>query len=278
MPRSRSARNSADGLATSRRPAPVISNTPISSVGPKRFFTARRMRNWWRAVALEREHGVDHVLDHARAGDLAVLGDVADQDDRGAASAWRSGSAPAPSRAPGSPCRAPTSTVSVHMVWIESMTTSARRLALRQRRDDVLDRWSRRRARPARRRGRAARRAAAPARPPPRRRCRRRGAPALRERGGGLDQQRRLADAGIAADQQRRAAHEAAAGDAVELGDAGGQARRLVASRRSSGSSAKTRPLRARARRGPPPGRRAAPSSTMVFHSPQASQLPCQRP
>jgi hypothetical protein len=33
-------------LVTSRKPAPVISNTPISSVGPKRFFTARRMRNW----------------------------------------------------------------------------------------------------------------------------------------------------------------------------------------------------------------------------------------
>ena len=37
-----------------------------------------------RAFALEREHGVDHVLDHARAGDLAVLGDVADQNDGGA--------------------------------------------------------------------------------------------------------------------------------------------------------------------------------------------------
>ena len=44
---SRPARNSADGFVTSRRPAPVISNTPISSVGPKRFFTARRMRKWW---------------------------------------------------------------------------------------------------------------------------------------------------------------------------------------------------------------------------------------
>ena len=31
------------------------------------------------ALALEIEHGVDHVLEHARAGDLAVLGDVADQ-------------------------------------------------------------------------------------------------------------------------------------------------------------------------------------------------------
>ena len=31
------------------------------------------------AVALEIEHGVDHVLDHLGAGDLAVLGDVADE-------------------------------------------------------------------------------------------------------------------------------------------------------------------------------------------------------
>ena len=37
------------------------------------------------ALALEVEHGVDHVLDHARAGDLAVLGDVADEDDGDAA-------------------------------------------------------------------------------------------------------------------------------------------------------------------------------------------------
>ena len=42
-------------------------------------------------------------------------------------------------------------------------------------------------------------------------------------------QQRRFADAGIAADQQHRAAHKAAAGDAVELGHAGGQARGLMA-------------------------------------------------
>ncbi len=35
------------------------------------------------AVALEIEHGVDHVLDDARAGDLAILGDVADEHDGG---------------------------------------------------------------------------------------------------------------------------------------------------------------------------------------------------
>ena len=34
-----------------------------------------------RAFALEGEHGVDHVLDHAGARDLPVFGDMADQDD-----------------------------------------------------------------------------------------------------------------------------------------------------------------------------------------------------
>ena len=33
------------------------------------------------AVALEREHGVDDVLEHSRAGERAVLGDVTDEDD-----------------------------------------------------------------------------------------------------------------------------------------------------------------------------------------------------
>ena len=80
----RSPRNSSDGLATSSRPAPVISNTPISSVGPKRFLTRAQDAEVVAAFALEIEHAVDHVLDHPRAGDLPVLGDVADEDDRGA--------------------------------------------------------------------------------------------------------------------------------------------------------------------------------------------------
>ena len=44
---SRSTRNRPEGLATSRSPRSVIANTPISSVAPKRFLTARRMRNAW---------------------------------------------------------------------------------------------------------------------------------------------------------------------------------------------------------------------------------------
>src|SRR5436190_19353942 len=49
-----------------------------------------------------------------------------------------------------------------------------------------------------------------------------------RERGGDLDQERRLPDAGVAAEQQHRATYEAAAGDAVELGDAAGEPRRVM--------------------------------------------------
>jgi len=50
-----------------------------------------------------------------------------------------------------------------------------------------------------------------------------------RHQAGGLRQQRRFADAGIAADQKHRASDKTAAGDAVEFGHPGGQARGLVA-------------------------------------------------
>ncbi len=53
------------------------------------------------------------------------------------------------------------------------------------------------------------------------------GGAAAGEGGGGLEEEGRLADAGIAADEDRRSRHEAAAERAVELGDAGEGARRL---------------------------------------------------
>ena len=83
-PRSRSDRNSSDGLATSRRPdAGHLEHADL--VGRAEAVLHRAQdAELVRAFALEREHRVDHVLDHARAGDLAVLGDVADQDDGGA--------------------------------------------------------------------------------------------------------------------------------------------------------------------------------------------------
>ena len=57
------------------------------------------------ALALEVEHGVDHVLDDARAGDLAVLGDVADEDDRGAAALGEGDELVGRRRGPGRPSR-----------------------------------------------------------------------------------------------------------------------------------------------------------------------------
>ena len=65
-PASRSARNSADGFGTGTRPRSAISNTPISLAAPKRFLTARRMRNWWAdgvdpAVADPDRHQLDQV-------------------------------------------------------------------------------------------------------------------------------------------------------------------------------------------------------------------------
>ena len=166
------------------------------------------------------------------------------------------------------------STVSVHIVWIESMMMRRGGLPSRHGRDDVLDRCLGRKF--DRRLGEAE-----PLGAQPHLRDRffardvDRAVAGLRERGGGLDQQRRFADAGIARHQQHRAAHEPAAGDAIELGHARG---RRGASWVSpvSGSSANTRPLRAER-----PGRprsAAAPSSAIVFHSPQDSHLPCQRP
>ena len=120
------------------------------------------------------------------------------------------------------------STVSVHMVWIESITIRRGTGAFRQRRDDVLDRGFRgelhRRVGKAKTLG---------AQPHLRHRLFAgyvdRAMAGPRHQAGGLRQQRRFADAGIAADQQHRAADKTAAGDAIELGHPGGQARGLNA-------------------------------------------------
>ena len=59
-------------------------------------------------VALEVQHGVDDVLEHARPGDRAFLGDVTDQQHRSASCAWRGASAAPRIRAPARPSPAPT--------------------------------------------------------------------------------------------------------------------------------------------------------------------------
>ena len=62
--------------------APVISKMPTSSVAPKRFFCARRTRTARSASPSNISTDVDEVLEHARAGDRALLGHVADEHDR----------------------------------------------------------------------------------------------------------------------------------------------------------------------------------------------------
>ena len=52
-------------------------------------------------IALEGEHRVDHVLEHARAGQATLLGDVADEQDGDAALAWPPARAGGHTRAPG---------------------------------------------------------------------------------------------------------------------------------------------------------------------------------
>ena len=66
-PGRRSARNRALGSGTPARPASPISNRPSSSVDPKRCLTGPQQAQRVVAVALERQHGVDHVLEHPRA-------------------------------------------------------------------------------------------------------------------------------------------------------------------------------------------------------------------
>ena len=80
---SRPDRKKAEGLPTSARPRPVISKTPISSVGPKRFFMARRMRKWWPASPSKDMTASTMCSTTRRPGDLPVLGDVADEDHAG---------------------------------------------------------------------------------------------------------------------------------------------------------------------------------------------------
>ena len=83
-----------------------------------------------------------------------------------------------------------------------------------------------------------------------------------------LEQQRRLADTGLAAEQDRGARHDAAAEHAVELGDAARPVRRVG----SRASSVMGRAARSAAPRPAPraaPARRASTTVPHCWHSPQ---------
>ena len=81
------------------------------------------MRNWCPAVAFEIEHCVDHVLEHTGPGDGALLGHVSDQARGRSRAFWQAGSARSWTARTWLTLPGALSTVSSHMVWIESMTT-----------------------------------------------------------------------------------------------------------------------------------------------------------
>ena len=112
------------GIARRRRmPSSPISNRPTSPVGPKRCLTARRSRSGVVAVALDDQHRVDQVLERPGPGQVAVLGDVADQDERRALAPWPAGPAARRRPAPGPRTPAARRPAGSATVWIESTTT-----------------------------------------------------------------------------------------------------------------------------------------------------------
>ena len=226
------------------------------------------------AFAFEIEDGVDHVLDDARTGDLPVLGDVADEDHGGAGLLGVADQGLRRGAHLGH--RAGRGIGHVGPQRLDRVDDDeGRRLAVAEGGEDVLDagfgREQHRRVGEPEPRG---------AEPDLGDRLLAgniddRGAPA-RQRAGGLQEQRRLADARVAADEQRRTAHESAAGDSVELADAGHRPAGLRGSRPPTAQERRPCPsgrsAPARRRRRPTPT-----SSTRVFHSPQSSHFPCQR-
>ena len=184
------------------------------------------------ALALEIEHRVDHVLEHAGARDGAVLGDVADQQHGDAAALGELDQGLRRGAHLGDRARRAVDRVEPHgLDGIDHRHLG--RIGPLQGRHDVAHRG----------RGAELHRCVADAQPfgaqphlVERFFARDIGAGGVlaRQRRRDLKQQGRLADAGIAADQQGRAHHQAAAAHAIELGDAAPVARRL---RRRSGEA-----------------------------------------
>ena len=180
-----------------------------------------------RAVTLEGGHGIDHVLDHARPGDLPVLGDMAHENHRRAA-----GLGVADQMLGARTHLRDRARRRFHRIGPHGLDRidhdQCRHRTLRERRDDVLDIGL----------GGEFHRALGQPHPlgaqphlPHRLLARNIGdaAPRIGERRRSLHQERGFADSRITADQDHRAAHEAAAGDAVEFGNAGRRTRRLPA-------------------------------------------------
>ena len=81
-PPGRSARNAADGLRDlAQAAAGHLEHAELGGAAEAVLAGAQEPERAL-VVAVERQHRVDEVLEHARAGELAVLGDVPDEHDR----------------------------------------------------------------------------------------------------------------------------------------------------------------------------------------------------
>ena len=223
LPR-RSARNSADGLATSARPRSVISNTPISSVAPKRFFTARRMRNWW-PRSPSKYSTASTMCSSTRGPAMAPslvtwptstsancrrLGELDQLEAGGAHLRDRAGRAVDRVQPHG------LDRVDHHQRGVAGRLQAGGDVAQVDRGGEFQRRVLHAEAAGAQA-GLLDRFLAGDVEHAP---------AGARQAGGRLQQQRGLADAGIAADQDRRGRHQAAAEHAIQFGDAGRAARR----------------------------------------------------
>ena len=269
MPSRRSARNSVRRDRARRRARRRSSRTGRARrCGPKRCLIARsRRRAWWRSPS-NAQHRVDDVLEQARPGEGAVLGDVADEHDGDVAALGlddellgalahlgdRAGRATRRARRRSSGCCRPRTSSGV-MSSIAATTPAQRRLGGDpQRRSTAAPRRS---ARPLHLLGALLGADVERRRRPP---------------GEQLQQQRALADARLAAEQRDRPGDEArrrAPGRARRCPSAA--ARRASRRRRRDG-----RPERAGAASGrrSPASAAATVSSTSVFHAPHPAHCP----
>ena len=217
----RSARKSAEGLATGFRPA--AGHLEHAQLADRAEAVLDRPHDTMRVMpfALEIEHGVDDVLERLGAGEAAVLGHVSDEKRRDVVALGGE--------------------QKLRRRFAHLADAAGRRLKLQ--REHGLNRVDDEQPRPhaadffedaldARLREQEQRRVA-DAKPVAARldlmlrlfaRCVEHGADRLREVRGRLQQQRRLADAGFAAEQDERAGNDAAAEHAVEFADAAGDA------------------------------------------------------
>ena len=250
-PTRRSARNSALGSETGSEPVAGHLHEAELVGGAEAVLQRAQHAQRVMTIAFERQHGVDDVLERARARERTVLGDVTDEQRRDAELLREPLRAHARRRAPGATEPGPPGASGSCTAWIESIAITSGRIASACAHTSGSDvsqttsRSGRERAEPvgaqAHLRGRllGAHEQAARA--------------VGRHRAERLQHERALAHAGLAADERDRTRDEPAAEHPVELGHVGGAPGRARAGRRR-----RSAPAACSGRSAGPRGRRAA--------------------